>query len=78
MKVIFFGKFADSLGEEIDFELPSPCTVADFRAQLDRAFPGKGFADLRVRACIAGAITGDDALVSNDQAIEILAPVSGG
>lgn len=78
MRVNFFGKLADSISRQIDFDLAAPCTVGELRAQLDRAFPGAGLADRRVRACVAGAIVGDDTLVPQGEIVEILAPVSGG
>jgi molybdopterin converting factor small subunit len=78
MKVNFFGKLADSISRQIDFDLAVPCTVGELRAQLDRAFPGAGLADRRVRTCVAGAIVGDDMLVPQGETVEILAPVSGG
>ena len=78
MRVIFFGKLADSIAQQIDFNLPTPCTVGELRTQLDRAFPGAGLADPRVRACVSGVIVNDDAALRADQPVEILAPVSGG
>jgi len=78
MTVHFFGKLADSISRQIDLDLAAPCTVGELRAQLDRAFPGAGLADQRVRACVAGAIVGDDTLLPPGEAVEILAPVSGG
>jgi len=78
MKVNFFGKLADSISRQIDFDLAAPCTVGELRAQLDRAFPGAGLADQRVRACVGGAIVGDDTLLPQGETVEILAPVSGG
>ena len=78
MRVIFFGKLADLIAREIDFDIPSPCTVAELRAQLDRAFPNAGLADGRIRACISGAIVSDEVTLVPDRTVEILAPVSGG
>ena len=78
MKVIFFGKLADSIAPRLDFDVAQPCTAAQLRAELDRAFPGGGMADQRVRACVAGVIVGDDVLLSPGGTVEILAPVSGG
>lgn len=78
MKVIFFGKLADSISRQIDFDLAVPFTIGELRAQLDRAFPGRGLADGRVRACVDGVIVSDDATLAGEQPVEILAPVSGG
>jgi molybdopterin converting factor small subunit len=78
MKVIFYGKLADAIAREVDVEVPTSCTVGDLRSRLDRAFPGNRLGDGRVRACIAGAIMTDDAIVPADQPVEFLAPVSGG
>ena len=78
MKLIFYGRLADSIGPEIELEVPEGAPVAELRSRLDQRFPGNGFADGRIRACVAGAVVGEDALLRSDQPIEILAPVSGG
>jgi molybdopterin converting factor small subunit len=78
MRVNFFGKLADSISRQIDFDLAGPCTAGELLARLDQVFPGAGLADQRVRACVAGAIVGDDTLLPPGEAVEILAPVSGG
>lgn len=78
MKVIFFGKFADTIASAIDVEVTGPCSVASLRAQLNRTFPEAGLMDRRVRTCVEGTIVGDDTPLSGTQPVEILAPVSGG
>jgi len=78
VKVIFYGKLAESISRQVEFDRPTACTVAEMRAELDRAFPGAGLANTRVRACVAGTIVSDDTILRPDQVVEILAPVSGG
>ena len=78
MRVRFYGRLADSIAREIDFDAPAQCTVSELRTSLDRAFPDAGLSDSRVRACVAGAIVPNDHPLSADQLVEMLAPVSGG
>jgi molybdopterin converting factor small subunit len=78
MKVIFYGRFADAIAHEVDVDVPQQSTVAELRSLLDQLYPGLGLNGGHVRACVAGAIIGDDLRLSGDQPVEILAPVSGG
>lgn len=78
MKVIFYGRLVDAIAREVEVEVSAPCTVGELRAWLDRAFPDNRLSDGRVRACVAGAIVTDDAILPADHPVEILAPVSGG
>lgn len=78
MKVIFYGRLADAIAREVEVEVPARCTAGELRARLDRVFPDNKLGDGRVRACVAGAIVTDEAILPPDQPVEILAPVSGG
>jgi len=78
VKVNFFGKLADSIARQVDFDLLQPCTAAELRVKLDRAFPGRGLADPRVRTSVGGVIVRDDATVAGEQPVDMLSPVSGG
>ncbi|QIK79508.1 MoaD/ThiS family protein [Sphingomonas piscis] len=79
MQVRFFGKFAAEIGEIIEVDV-DPGTVADLKEALAQRFPASG-ADLRgarTLACVADAIVPDDYRLDGVEAVEILAPVSGG
>lgn len=78
MRVIFYGRLADAIAREVTLDVQTSCTVAELRSRLDGAFPGNGLANGRVRACVAGMIVSDDAILEPVQTVEILAPLSGG
>lgn len=78
MKLIFYGRLADALGREIEFDIAEGVTVAELRSQLDQRFPGNGLAGGQIRTCIAGAVATDDETLRSDQPVELLPPVSGG
>lgn len=76
--VTFYGRLAESIGRKTEVDIATPCTVAELRAELERAFPASGVADRRVRACVEGEIVDDSHQVPAGAAVEVLAPVSGG
>ena len=80
MKVRSYGKLADLFGPERDIEIHEPCTVADLRDRLAAAVPEAtdSLASGRVRACLGGSIVADSHLLNTNDAVELLAPVSGG
>ena len=80
MKVRFYGRLADLLGEERDVQIDAPCSVAELRAQLAAECPeaADSLANERVRACVGDTIVPDSRVVAPDDPVELLAPVSGG
>ena len=80
MKVTFYGKLSGLLGPELDYAVDEPCTVAALRSQIADDFPevAQSLADRRVRACVGNALVGDDYRLTGADAVEFLAPVSGG
>lgn len=80
MKTIFYGKLESLFGRELELAMAAPCTVAEVRGALMAAHPEsrEALEDGRVRACVAGTLVGDDHRLSADDAVEFLAPVSGG
>jgi sulfur-carrier protein len=77
MKILFFGRLGESIGREIDLDLPAGgCTVAELRARLARAHPDLGAAG--VRACIDREIAPETALVLPAQEVAFIPPLSGG
>lgn len=74
MKVLFFGRLADSLGREAEVDMPATgCTVAELRRRLgdDVSSPG-------IRACIDQAMVGEEERVLPHQEVAFLPPLSGG
>ena len=80
MKVRFYGKLADLLGNERDVQVDAPCTVEALRIHLARECPEAAgpLAEKRVRACIDDAFVHDGHILSGGEQVELLAPVSGG
>lgn len=81
MKIVFYGKLADGIGREIDFD-PGIAVrnVGELRAALAEAWPEYA-ADLsgpRVKAMIADDVVSDDTPLGRSQTIEFFPPVSGG
>lgn len=80
MKVMFFGKLRDALGEERDVAPQDGETVARLRRRLADSCPDAA-GDLlspRVRACVDDCIVGEDFVVAGHERVEFLPPLSGG
>lgn len=80
LKVRFYGKLADLFGSERDVQVEAPCTVSELRRQLSTSHPyaAETLRNRRIRACLSDTIVDDDHVVRPGEAIEFLAPVSGG
>lgn len=80
MKITFYGKLASLAAREVEMPVDAPCTVRALRERLATAYPGAADAlnDGRVRACVDSSLVGDDHSLSPCDAVEFLAPVSGG
>ena len=77
MKILFFGRLGETIGREIQFDLPKGgCTVAELRAAL--AERHEGLAAQSVRACIDREIAPESALVLPTHEIAFIPPLSGG
>jgi molybdopterin converting factor small subunit len=79
MKIRFFGRLRDSLGEEMEVAVAQGETVADLRARLAALHPDAATELLgtRVRAFVADAMVGEDFRLAGEP-VEFLPPVSGG
>jgi sulfur-carrier protein len=77
MRILLFGRLAETIGREIDFDLPDGgCTVAELRAALAKEHGGLAAAS--VRACIDHEIAPESALVLPGQEVAFVPPLSGG
>lgn len=80
MKIGFFGRLRDRLGDELELAVEAGETVARLRLRLAGLHP-QASGDLlgtRVRACVADTIVGEDFLLAEQDRVEFLPPVSGG
>ncbi|HYJ53539.1 MAG TPA: MoaD/ThiS family protein [Allosphingosinicella sp.] len=74
MKILFFGRLAESLGREVELALPEPgCTVAELRLRL-----GGAVASPAVRACIDRAMVPETTRVLPHHEVAFVPPLSGG
>jgi molybdopterin synthase sulfur carrier subunit len=77
MKILFFGRLGETIGREVDFDLPDGgLTVAELRAALASTYGGLAAAG--VRACIDQQIVSEDALVLPSHEVAFIPPLSGG
>jgi molybdopterin synthase sulfur carrier subunit len=77
MKILFFGRLGETIGPEIEHELPpGGCTVAELRAALARTHGALAAAS--VRACIDHEIAPETALVLPTHEVAFIPPLSGG
>ena len=81
MKILFFGRLADSSGREVELDLPAEgCTVAELRRRLAGALPQAAGELTRpsIRACIDLEVAPETARVMPGQEVAFLPPLSGG
>lgn len=79
MKIHFYGRLADSIGRDIEVELPESISVADLRQRLAIEHPrAANVLGHRVRACVGDAIVPDSHIVLPGDSVEFFPPVSGG
>ena len=77
MKILFFGRLSETIGREIDVDLPTDgCTIAELRARLAEVHGDLGAST--VRACIDREIVSESARVLPGQEVAFLPPLSGG
>ena len=80
MKIVFFGRLRDSLGDEREVAAEEGETVARLRIRLAGLHP-EAAPDLLsegVRAFVADSVVGEDFAIAGQERIEFLPPLSGG
>lgn len=80
LKIRFYGKLREMLGEEVDIEPPAGTeTISELRNALSNMFP-EASQDLcrRSMACIGDAIVTDAHPFSGADTVEFFPPLSGG
>ncbi len=78
MNVLLYGRLADGIGREIAVEADPRWSIADLRDAITARHPAIAPALGRSRACIGDVMVGNDRVVSVDETVEFLPPVSGG
>lgn len=80
MRILFFGKLRDALGEERDVAPVEGEMVADLRQRLADAWPhaARDLLSPSTRACVEDSIVGEDFVVAGHERVEFLPPLSGG
>jgi molybdopterin converting factor small subunit len=77
MKILFFGRLGETIGREIQVDVPAGgCTVAELRARLAAVHGELGAGT--VRACIDRQIVPETALVLPGHEVAFVPPLSGG
>lgn len=80
MKILFYGRLAETLGQEMNLAVEAPCSVATLRQRLVEVEPSAAdaLASGRVRACIRDTIVPESYLIAPHDEVEFFPPVSGG
>lgn len=80
MKVLFYGRLAETLGPELEIETPPGCSVAELRDRLVAEHPEaeQPLRSKRALACVGDALVRDTYVLKAADSVEFLPPVSGG
>ena len=80
MKVILYGRLADTIGSEVHLQAPPGASVGEVRRLLAVEHPATAatLASRRSVACIGGSVVRDDHVIGEGDLLEFLPPVSGG
>jgi molybdopterin converting factor small subunit len=80
MRIGFYGRLRDALGDESEIAAEAGETVAGLRARLAGLHPRAAgdLLDPGVRASVGDAIVGEDFVLGRQDRIEFFPPLSGG
>lgn len=80
MKILFYGRLADTFGPELELASARACTIAELRETLIARQPEAEAAlrSRRTRAVVGDSLVSDDFRLEAAQTVEFLPPVSGG
>ena len=80
MKILFYGRLAEAIGPETEFDVPAGWSIGRIRERLANDHPGAAstLTSRRALTCVDGTLVRDDYLVRATDRIEFLPPVSGG
>ena len=80
MKVLFYGRLAESVAAAVEVDAPPGSSVAQLRERLIAEYPQaeQSLGSRRSRACVGDTLVPDDHLLEAANTVEFLPPVSGG
>jgi len=80
MIVFFYGKLATSIAPQMDVPVETPCSVGGLRRHLMATYPDAAgtLQNERAKALVRETVVGDDYVLTKQDEVEFLAPVSGG
>lgn len=80
MKVLFYGRLAETIGPELEIDAPAGCSVAELRDRLIAEHPQaeQPLRAKRALACVGDALVRDSYVLKSADSVEFLPPVSGG
>ena len=78
MRISFYGRLVDVFGRNLELDLAAPCSIGELRERLQAMRSDQGLGDVRVRPCVNGVFVSDSHIVQEGDAVDFLAPVSGG
>jgi molybdopterin converting factor small subunit len=80
VKVLFYGRLAETIGPELEIETPPGCSVEQLRERLIAAHPEaeQPLRSKRARACVGDALVPENHVLGTADRVEFLPPVSGG
>jgi len=78
VKVRFYGRLADEIGHEAEFEAGDGASIGEIRDAIAARHPIAADALSRSRVCLDDALVDDDRRIGAGDVPEFLPPVSGG
>lgn len=80
MKVLFYGRLAETIAKEVEVDALPGGTVAQLRERVIADYPQAQdvLRSPRSRACVRDTLVEDDHVLEAADAVEFLPPVSGG
>jgi molybdopterin converting factor small subunit len=80
VKILFYGRLAETIGRELEVSGQFGCSVAELRDRLIIEHPAaeQALGSKRALACVGDALVHDDYLLGAADMIEFFPPVSGG
>jgi molybdopterin converting factor small subunit len=80
VKVLFYGRLAESIAPEIEVDALAGTSVAELRDRLIALYPEaeRTLSSRRSRACIGDTLVNDNYMLKAADTVEFLSPVSGG
>jgi molybdopterin converting factor small subunit len=80
MKVLFYGRLAETIGPELEIEAPPGCSIAELRDRLIAEHPEAEhpLRSRRALALVGDALVNETYVLGAADRVEFLPPVSGG